>query len=208
MYIFCRFVWYRDVYIIRSFVQFWVCLQLPLVGQPESQLGWGEEGSHDGTTARGPQICYSPGCPQGESLVVFIRRTQVSTYSSLIFFALTSLLTWCRRSRGRTSSACRTPQPPRRCTLMGRSGWSRRCCSPGLAKVQTHLIYSYMVDTLLFNIYWKHLLYVTIFMLFCSLWVPSDQLQEVWREELHIRLCPGSQPFHTRQGKLTKYLKF
>lgn len=72
---------------------------------------------------------------------------------SLLLFALVSLWTCCRRSRGRTLSACRTPQPQRWCTLTGRSGWSRRCCSPGLAKVQTHLIYSLVLDTLILDIY-------------------------------------------------------
>lgn len=60
---------------ICSFAQLWVRLQLPLVGQPESQLGGGEEGGHDGASAGGAQICYSPGCPQGEPHVLLIRRT-------------------------------------------------------------------------------------------------------------------------------------
>lgn len=38
-----------------------------MVGQPEGQLGGGEEGGHDGATAGGPQICYSSGHPQGKS---------------------------------------------------------------------------------------------------------------------------------------------
>lgn len=67
-----------------------------------------------------------------------------------------SNLTWCRRSRGRTSSACRTQQLQRRCTLMGRSGSSQRCCSPGLAKVQTHLIYLAVVGTVISEIYTEY----------------------------------------------------
>lgn len=61
-------------------VQFWVCLQLPVAGQPESQLGGGKEGGHDGATAGGPQICHSPGHPQGESAVLPIRKTHIVTY--------------------------------------------------------------------------------------------------------------------------------
>lgn len=57
-------------------VQLWVRLQLPLVGQPESQLGGGEESGHDGTAARGPQIRNSPGCPQGKPPVPLIRRSE------------------------------------------------------------------------------------------------------------------------------------
>lgn len=37
-------------------------------------------------------------------------------------------------------------------------------------------------------------------MLFCSLWVPPDQLQQVFREELHVHLRSGPEPFHTWQG--------
>lgn len=37
-------------------------------------------------------------------------------------------------------------------------------------------------------------------MLFCSLRVPSDQLPEVFREELHVCLRSGPEPFHTWQG--------
>ena len=117
------------------FVQFWVCVQLPLVGQPESQLGGGKESGHDGATAGGPQICYSPGRPQGESTVSF---AQIATCKRKVSHYLPSSLTWGRRSRGRTWSACRTPQPQRWCMLMGWSGWSQRCCSPGPAKVQAH----------------------------------------------------------------------
>lgn len=39
------------------------------------------------------------------------------------------------------------------------------------------------------------------FVFVCSVWVPSDQLREVRRKELHVRLRPGAQSFHTRQGK-------
>lgn len=62
--------------VLFSSLQFWVCLQLPVVGQPQSQLGRGEEGGHDGAAARGPQIRHPPGCPQGQSRVSIFRRLQ------------------------------------------------------------------------------------------------------------------------------------
>lgn len=199
--------WYiQIIYLHKKYfffsVQFWVCLQLPLVGQPKGQLGWGEEGGHDGTAARGPQVCHSPGRPQGKSLVSFIRRTQIASHapshvmSSAVKWILIYLRTLCRRSRGRTLSACHTPQPQQQCMLTGQSGWSQKCCSLGLDRVKTQFIQSVMLDTFLYNISWKHLLPFWCF--FFSLWVPSDQLWKVSREELHVRLRPGSQPFHTR----------
>jgi len=60
-------------------------------------------------------------------VVVFARRPQAER--------LIGCRLRCRKSRGRTWSACRTPRPRPPCTPTGPSGWSRRCSSPGLAKV-------------------------------------------------------------------------
>lgn len=121
-------------FILRLFLllplQFWVCLQLPVVGQPESKLGGGEEGGHDGAAARGPQIRHPPGRPQGRFRVSVFRRPQ--GYGRCF-----SLWARCRRNRGRTWWACPTPRPQPRCTLMGPSGWSQRCSSLDPDKVGT-----------------------------------------------------------------------
>lgn len=124
--------------LIISFLQFWVCLQLPLVGQPESQLGWSEESGHDGTPAGGAQIRHPLGCPQGE-LPVLIGETSVPNEGLWSFTSPFALWMRRRRSRGRTWWVCRTPQPQLRCMPTGRSGLSLRCCSLDLAKVPAHV---------------------------------------------------------------------
>lgn len=99
------------------------------------------------------------------------KKVKLSPLRSLMFdFVL--FWAWRRRSRGRTLSACRTPQPQQRCMLMGRSGWSLRCCSLDLAKVPTHTSkFIHLVKV--FNRCWECLNHVTIFMLFVAFEFPQ-----------------------------------
>lgn len=68
-----------------------------------------------------------------------LQTSQVAADVKVSWYVRSSVCFWAgfRRSRGRIWWVCRTPQPLRWCTLTGRSGWSQRCCSPGLDKVGT-----------------------------------------------------------------------